>query len=203
MIIMESSNYTILVVDDEELVRRLIVTFLSQLGHSCVTAMDGVDALEKMVGNKMDAVIADIKMPRMDGIILTKEISTKYPGLPVMVMTAFDEEYSAGVAISFGAQEFIKKPFSFDEFAIRFHKMISDSETLKRMKSGKEADEDIQKPGNKLDTLKRTKRKEEDDEEILEFINEIETHSRMKRGKEADGESEEFKDEVEESLKKS
>jgi DNA-binding response OmpR family regulator len=199
---MGSSNYTILVVDDEELIRRLIVTFLSQLGHLCITATDGVDALEKMDGNKMDAVIADIKMPKMDGIILTKEISTKYPGLPVMVMTAFDEEYSAGVAISVGAREFIKKPFSLDEFAIRFHKMIGDSETLKRMKSGKDVDEDIQKPRNELETLKRMKSKVESDEEILEFIHEIETLSRMKRGKEADGDLEEFKDGLEKSLKK-
>ena len=102
---MESSKYTILVVDDEELMRRFIVTFLSQLGYSSVTAMDGVDALAKMKGNKIDAVITDIKMPKMDGIILTREISTQYPGVPVMVMTAFDEEYSAGTAISLGARE--------------------------------------------------------------------------------------------------
>jgi CheY-like chemotaxis protein len=200
---MESPNYTILVVDDEELVRRLIVTFLSQLGHSCITAIDGVDALEKMGGNKIDAVIADLKMPKMDGIILTKEISTKYPGLPVMVMTAFDEEYSAGVAISVGAQEFIKKPFSLDEFAIRFHKMIGDSEMLKRIKSGKDVDEDIQKLRNRLEISRQMKHKEEDDEELLEFINEIETHSRMKREKEAAGDPEEIKDELEKSLKKS
>ncbi|PIX24479.1 MAG: hypothetical protein COZ69_06060, partial [Deltaproteobacteria bacterium CG_4_8_14_3_um_filter_45_9] len=90
----ESSKYTILVVDDEELIRNLVVTFLSKLGHSCVTAMNGVDALDKMKGNKIDAVVTDIKMPNMDGINLTIEILRQYPGLPVMVMTAFDEEYS-------------------------------------------------------------------------------------------------------------
>ena len=117
---MESSKYTILVVDDEELMRRYIVTFLSQLGYSSITAIDGVDALEKMKENKIDAVITDIKMPKMDGIILTREISTQYPGVPVMVMTAFDEEYSAATAISLGAREFVKKPFSPDEFASRY-----------------------------------------------------------------------------------
>jgi CheY-like chemotaxis protein len=60
---MESPKYTILVVDDEELIRRFIATFLSQLGYSSITAMDGVDALDKMKGNKIDAVITDIKMP--------------------------------------------------------------------------------------------------------------------------------------------
>jgi CheY-like chemotaxis protein len=152
----ESSKYTILVVEDEESLRSLIVSFLSKLGHSSLTAKDGVEALDKIRGNKIDAVITDIKMPNMDGIILTSEISRQYPELPVMVMTAFDEEYSAGTAISVGAREFIKKPFSLDEFAIRLHKMINDSEILKRMKGEKNVDENIQ---DLMDELEKTLKK--------------------------------------------
>ena len=177
---MEPSKYTILVVDDEELIRRLIVTFLSQLGYLCVTAMDGVDALEKMKGNKIDAVITDIKMPKMDGIILTKEISTQYPGLPVMVMTAFDEEYSAGTAISLGAREFIKKPFSPEEFVIRFNKMIRDSETMKRVKSGEDVDKGT-----------------------LEFMNELEAPRPMKSEEDPDENTQALVDDLVETLKKS
>jgi len=151
-----SAKYTILVVDDEELIRNLVVTVLSKLGHSSVTAIDGVDALDKMKGNEIDAVITDIKMPTMDGIILTREISRQYPSIPVMVMTAFDEEYSAGTAISVGAREFIKKPFSIDEFAIRLHKMMNDSEAPMRLKSEKNVDKDMQDFMNKLEeALKR------------------------------------------------
>ena len=139
-----SAKYTILVVDDEELIRNLVVTVLSKLGHSCVTAIDGVDALDKMKGNKIDAVITDIKMPNMGGIILTKEISRQYPSIPVMVMTGFNEEYSAGTAISVGAREFIKKPFSISEFGIRLHKMIRNSETPKQVKNEKDTDENVQ-----------------------------------------------------------
>jgi CheY-like chemotaxis protein len=153
---MESSKYTILVVEDEESLRSLIVSFLSKLGHSSLTAKDGVEALDKIKGNKIDAVITDIKMPNMDGIILTSEISRQYPELPVMVMTAFEEEYSAGTAISVGAREFIKKPFSLDEFAIRLHKMINDSEILKRMKGEKNVDENIQ---DLMDELEKTLKK--------------------------------------------
>lgn len=150
----ESSKYIILVVDDEELVRNLVVTFLSKLGHSCLTAVDGVDALDKMKENKIDVVITDIKMPNMDGIALTSEILTQYPDLPIMVMTAFEQEHSAGIAISAGAREFIKKPFSLDEFAIRLHKMINDSEILRRLKSEKgekNVDEDMQDLMNDLE----------------------------------------------------
>jgi DNA-binding response OmpR family regulator len=200
---MESSKLAILIVDDEELIRRLIVTFLSQLGYVCVTAIDGVDALDKIKGNKIDAVIADIKMPKMDGIILTKEISTHYPGLPVMVMTAFDEEYSAGTAISSGAREFMKKPFSLDEFAIRLHKMIRDSETLSRMKSGKEVDEEIQRIRNELETLKRMKSEREIDKDVQKLLDELETLAQRKSGKDADEDMKELVNELNKTLKKS
>ena len=139
----ESSRVKILVVDDEELIRNLVVTFLSKVGHSCTTAMNGVDALNKMKTNKFDAIITDIKMPEMDGIFLIREISKHYPEIPVMVMTAYDEEYSAGTAISVGAREFIKKPFSPMEFIIRLQKMLSDSGALRRAESKKDGDEHV------------------------------------------------------------
>ena len=140
-----NSIYTVLVVDDEERVRDFVVSFLSKMGYSCMTAMDGLDALEMMKGKKFDAVIADIKMPNMDGIMLTGEIVKRYPEVPVMVMTGFEEEYSAGTAISFGAQEFIKKPFSVDEFGIRLHKMIKGAESVKQAKiAGDDEETDMQ-----------------------------------------------------------
>jgi DNA-binding NtrC family response regulator len=146
-------GYRVLVVDDEELVRNLIVTFLSGLGHRCVTASDGMDALEKMKGNEIRAVVTDIKMEKMDGIILTREIIKQYPEIPIMVMLEFDDEYSAGTAISVGAREFIRKPFSLDEFAIRLHKMISESKTQepKPMKSDQDSDEGIHDLFNELE----------------------------------------------------
>jgi CheY-like chemotaxis protein len=132
------------VVDDEELVRNLVVTLLSKSGHSSIAAVDGVDALNRMEGNKIDAVITDIKMPNMDGVALTVEILKRYPGLPILVMTAFDEEYSAGAAIAAGAREYIKKPFSPDEFFTQLQKMINDSEAIKRLKNEKVLDENVQ-----------------------------------------------------------
>ncbi len=151
----ESAPYTILVVDDEELVRDLIVTLLSKSGHSPITAVNGVDALDRMKRNKVDAVITDIKMPNMDGVALTVEIMKQYPGLPILVMTAFNEEYTAGAAIAAGAREYIKKPFSPDEFFAQLQKMLNDSETIKRLKNQKGLDENVQDLVSELEeTLK-------------------------------------------------
>ena len=198
----EPSKYTILVVDDEELLRNLIDTFLSKLGHSCVTAIDGVDALEKMKENKIDAVVTDIRMPKMDGITLTGEISTRYPGIPVMIMTAFDEGDTAGLAITAGARDFIKKPFSLNEFSVRLHKMINDSEAQRRMKKEKDVDKDIQKSINELEPPNRKKREKDVDKFIQEFINELESPKQMKREKGVDDGMRELLDELEASLKK-
>lgn len=123
---MESTDYKILVVDDDEPLRKLIVSVLSPKGYQCVTAKNGREALDKIVETKFDALITDIVMPEMDGITLTRELSTHSQNLPVMVMTGYTEEYSAETAIAAGAREFIKKPFSVSEFLIRFDKMMRD-----------------------------------------------------------------------------
>ena len=199
---MEPSKYTILVVDDEKLLRNLIVTFLSKLGHSCVTAIDGVDALDKMKGNKIDAVVTDIKMPNMDGITLTSKISIQYPGIPIMVMTAFEEGDTAGIAIISGARDFIKKPFSLNEFSVRLHKMINDSEAQRRMKREKDVDQDIQEFLHELEPLKQMEREKDVDKFIQKFVNELESPKQMKREKGVDDGMRELLDELEASLKK-
>ncbi len=123
-------RYNVLVVDDEEGVRKLIVTLLSQRGHQCLQAVDGADALNKAVTNKFAAVITDIVMPKMDGIALTKELIKRTPKLPIMIITGHDNEFSSVTAIAAGAKEFIKTPFSLTEFGLRFQKMMSDYELL-------------------------------------------------------------------------
>jgi len=64
--------YKVLVVDDEEMIRRLILTILSKQGHHCDTASNGFEALDKIRKEHFDAVITDIEMPKMDGFILTR-----------------------------------------------------------------------------------------------------------------------------------
>ena len=121
-------RYNVLVVDDEEGVRKMLVTLLSQRGHSCFQAFDGAEALAITMTNKFDAIITDLVMPKMDGMTLTKELLKRTPKLPIMVMTGHDNEFSSVTAIAAGAREFIKKPFSLTEFSTRFEKMMGDHE---------------------------------------------------------------------------
>jgi len=122
----KSPHYTILVVDDEEQIRKLIASLLATKGHHVTTASNGLEALDKIVEGKYDVVITDVVMPEMDGIALTEELSKQYQSLPVMVITGHTEDYSAETAIALGAREFIRKPFSISEFFLRFDKMMHD-----------------------------------------------------------------------------
>ena len=72
-------RYRILVVDDEKPMRRLIADLLSKYGHQCMTANNGIEALDQFNRNTFNAVITDIGMPEMDGIALTREAFQVYP----------------------------------------------------------------------------------------------------------------------------
>jgi len=151
-----SSKYKVLVVEDEEPLAKIVVAFLSRQGYECVTASNGVEALNKILQNKFDAVITDIVMPQMDGIALTKELLSLYPKLPIMIMTAYGKDYPAESAIAEGARDFIGKPFGYDELILRFNKMMRDHEiSLKIESKQNEIVSHIQESSEKVNELQR------------------------------------------------
>ena len=93
----------------------------------------------------------------MDGIALTKELLKRTPKLPIMVMTGHDNEFASVTAVAVGAKEFIKKPFSLTEFALRFQKMMNDYELFLQIEAKqKEMLFNIQKRSvEKITDLKR------------------------------------------------
>lgn len=128
------STYTVLIVDDDEEIKKIVSKFLTAEGHTCETASDGDEALDKAGKSDFDVVISDIKLPGIDGIVLTRELLKQHPGLQVMVMTGFADEYSEEEAIRAGAHDFIRKPFSLTELSSRFHKMMRDHREIVKLK---------------------------------------------------------------------
>ncbi len=128
-------HYKVLVVDDQEQLRKLVVAFLLRQGHESETAANGIEALSKIKKDNFDAVITDIVMPKMDGITLTRELLHLYPNLPIMVMTGHSREFPTKSAILVGARDFIEKPFSYEGLILRFNKMMSDHEILLKIKT--------------------------------------------------------------------
>lgn len=105
------SNINILVVDDEEMLRGLLVKILTKEGYRVDTAIDGEDALEKLGQNPYSLLISDIKMPRLNGLELLKIVREKFPALGVIIMTAYGDSFSVKDALLLGADEYITKPF--------------------------------------------------------------------------------------------
>jgi len=104
----------ILVVDDDNINRKLIIKMLSKKGFEAIEATNGLEAYSMLEENKNDVkmVLLDILMPVMDGLEFLKEIRTKpdYLNLPVIILTTDDTKKSEAIAL--GANDFITKPIS-------------------------------------------------------------------------------------------
>jgi len=129
----KKSSYKVLIVDDEEMVRNFLCSLLPRYGHRCEVAKSGIEALEKIKNDFFDAAIIDIVMPHMDGVTLTEELLRLYFDLPIMLVTGHAQEHSAESAMAAGAREFIRKPFSVEEFIMRFDKMMRDHKEEKAL----------------------------------------------------------------------
>ena len=102
----------ILIVDDEERMRRLVRDFLTRDGYTVLEAGDGEEALNVFFGDKnIDLLILDVMMPRMDGWLVCREIR-KESRVPIIMLTARGEEQDELLGFELGVDEYIAKPFS-------------------------------------------------------------------------------------------
>jgi len=110
---------TVLIVEDDPATRRLYKFLLNNGGYVVIEADDGLVALELLAQHHCDLVITDLNMPRMDGIALIKAIRRDYPALYVILVTAFGTPDVEKQALRIGANDYLTKPFEFDELAHR------------------------------------------------------------------------------------
>ena len=100
----------ILVVDDEALLRDLIVRFYSTIGYTAVAVASGEEALEQLAEGNIDAVVTDIQLPGMNGTELVAKMKEHYPDVPIMVITGYSDIHIAIDVLKNGACDFIVKP---------------------------------------------------------------------------------------------
>jgi DNA-binding NtrC family response regulator len=120
----------ILIVDDEERMRHLLSILLARRGYRVDQAADGVEALEMVQNTPFDMVIADIKMPRMDGLGLLSRIQEMDIPCPVVFITAFATVDSAVEAMRAGAADYITKPFEEDRIVLTIERTLSVSRVM-------------------------------------------------------------------------
>src|SRR3954464_13725760 len=106
---------SILVVDDEEPIRQVLTEVLSGHGYVVSTASDGEEALKELPPHDYDAIVTDVRMPRMDGLSLVRAIQQTAPDAPVIVMSAYGSHDLALEAMKAGAYDYLGKPFRPDE----------------------------------------------------------------------------------------
>ena len=109
---------TVLIVDDEDLMRRAIRTKLVKEGYKCFEASCANDALVQLEDRAFDLVILDIKMPGRSGSDLLPEIRRQYPETAVIMATAVIDAKTVVQCMKNGAHDFIPKPFEFDELLL-------------------------------------------------------------------------------------
>ncbi len=112
------SSVSILIVDDEEMMRNLLEKILAREGYQVTTAEDGLAALELVREHPFDLVISDMKMPRMNGFELLKAIKKDHAQTGVIIMTAYGDTYTVKDALLLGADEYITKPFKSYEISL-------------------------------------------------------------------------------------
>lgn len=126
------SSTTILVVDDEEMMRNLLEKILSREGYNIITAENGIQALDILHNEKADIIITDMKMPEMNGFELLKHVKKEFPQVGIIVMTAYGDTYSLKDALLLGADEYITKPFKSYEISLvverAYWRLLSNSE---------------------------------------------------------------------------
>ena len=118
------SSPRILIVDDEEHIRKILTIMLSKRGYQIEVAANGSQALEKMGQSAFDAVISDVRMSGMDGLELLSTIKEQNPDQIVIIITAFSSVDTAILAMKQGAYDYISKPFKEDEILLVLEKAL-------------------------------------------------------------------------------
>ena len=118
--------YRILIVDDEEKLRKAIVKYAKFQGYEAVEAADGEEAVELCRRQSFDLILLDVMMPKMDGIAACRQIR-KICDTPIIMLTAKGEEYDRIIGFESGADDYVLKPFSPKELMLRMGAMLKRS----------------------------------------------------------------------------
>jgi DNA-binding response OmpR family regulator len=114
---------TIMLVDDEESIQKLLTYPLEREGYTVVQARDGEEALRRFGERDIDLVVLDVMLPRLDGLEVCRRLRTT-SAVPIIMLTARDDEVDKVLGLELGADDYITKPFSIREFRSRIRAVL-------------------------------------------------------------------------------
>ncbi len=115
---------SILIVEDEEVLRQSLAELLSDEGYEVQQASDGKQAYELILDHPADLILTDIRMPNMDGLELLGKLRQTAPQTPVIILTAYGTVESAVAAMHSGAHDYMLKPVNFDEVLLKIERAL-------------------------------------------------------------------------------
>jgi DNA-binding response OmpR family regulator len=118
MFVEEDFKKTILVVDDEKMIRNLLNINLTKEGYNVIEAVDGLEAVELATEKKPDLILLDVMIPKLDGLSVCKRIKNTM-NVPILMVTAKDSEVDKILGLELGADDYVTKPFSPAELTAR------------------------------------------------------------------------------------
>jgi len=147
---------SLLVVDDDPVVREALVEALAEAGYDVRSADDGARAVALLAERAPDVVLSDVRMPGMDGLALLALLRERAPDVPVLLMTAFDDMPTVVAAMREGATDFLVKPLDLHELRARVARVIDDRRARARAAHGRRGEEKT--PPNLADLVGRDPR---------------------------------------------
>jgi DNA-binding response OmpR family regulator len=127
---MAEGSARILLVDDEQAVQKLLSYPLRKEGYDVVAARDGREALDRFAEQRFDLVVLDIMLPKLDGIEVCRRLRSRSQ-VPIIMLTAKDDEIDKVLGLEMGADDYITKPFSVREFRSRVKAALRRVEMLR------------------------------------------------------------------------
>jgi len=123
---------TILIADDDPLLVKLVDYRLSARGYRVIAAADGESALARSAAERPDLIVVDAMMPSLDGFEVLRRLkkAAATRNIPVLMLTARKREHDIVAALSLGARDYLAKPFSPEELALRIGNILGDSAAL-------------------------------------------------------------------------
>jgi DNA-binding response OmpR family regulator len=146
---------TILLVDDDEAVRKVLSFPLERDGYEVIQAADGEEALRRFEDAAVDLVVLDIMLPRLDGLEVCKAMRSQSSSVPIIMLTARDDELDKVLGLELGADDYITKPFSIREFRSRVRALLRRARAP-RHEPGETAEQLITVDGLTIDLSRRS-----------------------------------------------
>jgi DNA-binding response OmpR family regulator len=144
---------TIMLVDDEESIQKLLTYPLQREGYRVVQARDGEEALKRFSEQPVDLVVLDVMLPRLDGLEVCRRLRTG-SAVPIIMLTARDDEVDKVLGLELGADDYITKPFSIREFRSRIRAVLRRATLVAERRE--QSDGAIMADGLAIDPAKRT-----------------------------------------------